>query len=182
MNSFISNNCYSGVNPVMSSKELAQDYYQKAMAVGDPERGLSQDQFEEINSYLDHAIALDPTYPGFYIARASIIGFTSVKRMERKEADPDRRTGIDLVSQAIAINPDFTDEHFPIGMAQLIRGSLLLLNIVDAFTHGTKPSRKEFDLSKADFEFAEQHGIPKAGEMLNTLDRFEAIINNQFAE
>jgi hypothetical protein len=143
------NESYSAALP---SLDLAQSYYEKAMELSDiPDNAGC----EEAIAYLDQSIELNPSYPGFYYQKASILfqflGFYKTFHS----------SGIDTMFQnldiAIELDPDFSDKYCPKGIAYYLRGLVGSIH--------PRADREMLEKAIADLEIADGLGL-KAKEYL----------------
>lgn len=135
-------------NESLSPRDQAQEHYKKAIALIEefdgpisPNDPAWAAMLQETKDNLTQAIELDPTYPGYYIVLANVNLFRF-----------DKDAAIENCSKAIELNPDFSDEDCPQGLAYFTRG----------IAYSFKGTKEAFALALADLEKAANYGFAEA--------------------
>jgi tetratricopeptide (TPR) repeat protein len=148
MTTSVTESFHSSISRTLTPEEQAQILYIKALELGDITEAAVQ--IQDIITYLNNAIALNPNHAGAYIARAILITHSE---NTLKEHDENRKLALIDLTRAIELNPDYSDDYFDRGTAQFYRGYLRFLNISETALNGGTPSLEEIELAEADFEF-----------------------------
>lgn len=145
----------SSYSTTLNPPARAQEFYEKALEILNPfgcenaiEDPANQTAVDQALVYLNEAIALDPTYPGFYVYKGLI-------ELARSDFD----AAIDDLSQAIELNPKFSDKDAPAGLAQFMRGAAYGL-------HQMEFNRAAMEKALADFQASADLGFEEANKVL----------------
>ncbi len=141
----------------LDPQKRAQEFYERALALLDESdcEKIGQDMGKAV-VYLKEAIELDPTYAGFYIHMGAI---------QFIQSDPE--AAIKTLSNAIQMNPAFSDQHTDRGLAQYLRG---LAQVMQGHKQSLEAALLDFEAA-VDLGFgAAQNAADIAREILRKID------------
>lgn len=123
--------------------EKAYDVFTEAVEKDWDAKWITKEMIDDAMNEIDKAIELNPSYAGFYIFRGAL--YAGKGKFQKAQDD---------FSQAIALKPDFSDEHFDKGTVFLARASTkIILSLLDMYGSAIDDIEKAGEYGHEDAEF-----------------------------